>query len=61
MLGSYLFAEASGYLDRTLMKVGDRGKLMLNEAVGVRLPTFLAIFLPLLLAVLFAIDRWAVR
>ena len=41
MLGSYLFAEASGWLDKTLMKVGDRGKLMLPEVVGVSLPVFL--------------------
>ena len=61
MLGSYLFAEASGWLDKTLMKVGDRGKLMLPEVVGVSLPVFLMIFLPLLIAALFAMDRLAVR
>jgi uncharacterized membrane protein YedE/YeeE len=61
MLGSYLFAEASGYLDGTLMKVGDRGKLMLNEVLGIRLPIFLIAFLSLLIAVLFAIDRLSAR
>ncbi len=61
MLGSYLFAEASGWLDKTLLKVGDRGKLMLPEVVGVSLPVFLMIFLPLLIAALFAIDRFAAR
>lgn len=61
MLGSYLFAEASGWLDKTLLKVGDRGKLMLPEVVGVSRPVFLMILLPLLLAALFAIDRLAVR
>lgn len=61
MLGSYLFAEASGWLDKTLLKVGDRGKLMLPEVVGVSLPVFLLIFLPLLIAALVAIDRFAAR
>jgi uncharacterized membrane protein YedE/YeeE len=57
MIGSYLFAEASGWLDKTLMKVGDRGKLMLPELVGLRLPVFLVIFVPLLIAGLIVIDQ----
>ena len=61
MLGSYLFAEASGWLGKTLLKVGDRGKLMLPEVVGVSLPVFLVIFLPLLVAALFAVERFAAR
>jgi uncharacterized protein len=61
MLGSYLFAEASGWLDKTLMKVGDRGKLMLPEIVSLRLPVFLFIFVPLLIAGLVAIDQFARR
>jgi uncharacterized membrane protein YedE/YeeE len=61
MLGSYLFAEASGWLDKTLLKVGDRGKLMLPEVVGVSLPVFLMVFVPLLVAALFAVERFAAR
>jgi len=61
MIGSYLFAEMSGWLGKTLMKVGDRGKLMLPEVVGVRLRTFLLIFIPLLIAGLFAVDRLTTR
>ena len=61
MIGSYLFAEASKSLEKTLMKVGDRGKLMLPEVAGLSLPTFLLIFLPLLTAILFAIEQYAVR
>jgi uncharacterized protein len=61
MIGSYLFAEASGRLDKTLMKVGDRGKLMLPEMVGLRVPVFLFIFVPLLIAGLVAIDQFAKR
>ena len=61
MLGSYLFAEASSWLGKTLLKVGDRGKLMLPEVVGLNLPIFLLIFLPLLIAGLVAIDRFAAR
>lgn len=61
MIGSYLFAEASGWLDKTLMKMGDRGKMMLPELVGLRLPVFLLIFVPLLIAGLVAIDRFTSR
>ena len=61
IMGSYLFAEMSGWLGKTLMKVGDRGKLMLPEVVGVRLPTFLLIFIPLLIAGLVAVDRLTTR
>lgn len=61
MIGSYLFAEASGKLEKSFMKVGDRGKLMLHEVFGVPLSTFLVIFIPVLIAGLVAIDRLTVR
>jgi uncharacterized protein len=61
MVGSYLFAEASGWLGKTLLKFGDRGKLMLPEVVGLNLPVFLLIFLPLLIGGLIAIDRFTAR
>ena len=61
MVGSYLFAEASGWLGKTLMKVGDRGKLMLPEVFGVKLPVFLFVFVPFLMAALYAVDRFASR
>ena len=61
MLGSYLFAETSGWLDKTLLKIGDRGKLMLPELVGLRLPVFLLIFVPLLIAGLVVIHQFASR
>lgn len=56
MLGSYLFAEASGWLGKTLMKVGERGKLMLPEIVGLSLPVFLMLFVPILIGALVAIE-----
>ncbi|MDZ4850258.1 MAG: YeeE/YedE thiosulfate transporter family protein [Pirellulaceae bacterium] len=61
MLGSYLFAEASGWLDKTLLKIGDRGKLMLPEVVGLPLATFLCIFIPLLIVGLIALDQLVKR
>ena len=61
MAGSYLFAEASGKLEKSFMKIGDRGKLMLPEVFGVPLSTFLVIFIPVLIAGLVAIDRLTVR
>lgn len=61
MLGSYLFAEASGWLDATLMKVGDRGKLMLHEVVGLSLPAFLFLFVPVLIAILVTLAKLPMR
>ena len=61
MMGSYLFAEASRWLGRTVMKQGDRGKLMLPELVHTNRPAFLLIWLPVLIAVLFALDRYTTR
>lgn len=61
MAGSYLFAECSGWLGKTVMKWGDGGKLMLPELFGMRLSMFLLIFVPVLIVVLVAVDRFTVR
>ena len=61
MAGSYLYAEASGVLGNTVEKWGDRGKLMLPELVKMSLWTFLMIFIPVLVTVLLAIDRFTAR
>ncbi len=61
MVGSYIFAEVSGGLDKTVMKWGDKGKVMLPELVKVSLATFLMVWIPMLLVVLFAVDRLTVR
>jgi len=55
--GSYLFAETSGYLSRTIQQIGERGKLMLPELVGMRLGVFLPLFVALLAFALFALER----
>lgn len=61
MAGSYLFAEMSGVLGKTVMKWGDVGKLMLPELLGMKFYTFLFLFLPLLLVILVFIEIYAVR
>ena len=61
MAGSYLFAEASGWLGKTVLKWGDRGKLMLPELVRIPLWKFLLIWVPVLIVVLIAVDRLTVR
>jgi uncharacterized protein len=61
MAGSYLFAEFSGKLDKTVMKWGDRGKLMLPELVRMQLPSFLMVWIPILVIALFAVERLEVR
>jgi uncharacterized membrane protein YedE/YeeE len=59
MAGSYLYAEASALLGRSIERIGDRGELMLNEVLGLRLAVFLVVFVPLLAAVLVALARLA--
>lgn len=61
LIGSYLFAEASGKLSKTLMKVGVRGKLMLPELLGMSLPAFLLVFIPVLVVGLIIVAQLAVR
>ena len=61
MAGSYLFAEMSEKLGKSVMKWGDRGKLMLHEVVAIPLTTFLLIWVPILFVVLFVVDRFATR
>ncbi|TVS20035.1 MAG: YeeE/YedE family protein, partial [Planctomycetaceae bacterium] len=48
LAGSYVFAEASGWIARTVNRWGDRGELTLPELLGIR-P---AIFVPLFAAVI---------
>ena len=61
MVGSYLYAESSGLLGRTVLKWGDRGKLMLPELVRVSPATFVVVFASLLVAVLVVLERMAIR
>ena len=61
MAGSYLFAECSGWLGKTFLTWGDRGKLMLPDLVRMPLWTFLLIWVPVLIVVLYAVDRLTAR
>ena len=57
MAGSYLFAETSDRVSATIDKIGNRGKIMLPDLIGMRLVMFLGLFVPLLGVALFALDR----
>ena len=61
MAGSYLYAESSGLLGRTILKWGDRGKLMLPELVRVSPAPFVLIFASLLVVALVVLDRVTIR
>lgn len=61
MVGSYLYAESSGLFGRTVLKWGDRGKLMLPEVVRVSLATFVLAFAPLLIFVLVVLHQMTAR
>lgn len=60
MAGSYLFAELSGWIDRTVNKVGDRGKLQLHEVLGVSRTLFVSLWLPVLILALIG-SQWLPR
>ncbi|MGV3486763.1 MAG: YeeE/YedE thiosulfate transporter family protein [Planctomycetaceae bacterium] len=59
--GSYLFAEVSGWLGKTVVKIGDRGELMLPELIGVKTPVFLLVFVSVLIGGLLALEQYAPR
>ncbi len=60
MVGS-LYAESSELLDRTLLKWGDRGKLMLPELVRVSPAVFILVFAPLLVVILVILEQMTAR
>jgi hypothetical protein len=59
--GSYLFAELSGWLKQTVQKWGDHGKVMLPELLHIPRGVFIPLFFLLLVAGLFALERFTAR
>jgi hypothetical protein len=59
IVGSYFYAETSGYLASTIQKIGNRGGIMLPDVLGMRLAVFLPVFVPLLVLVLFVLAQLA--
>jgi uncharacterized protein len=59
--GSYLFAEASGLLERTVNKWGDRGKITLADLAHTRRTTFAIGFIPLLIIALIILEITTMR
>lgn len=58
VVGSYVFAEASHWLSRTLEKWGDRGKIILPDLLHVRRTSFLIGFALLLVGGLMILERF---
>jgi hypothetical protein len=59
LVGSYLYAETSGFVGSTIERIGNRGGIMLPDLLGMRLAGFLAVFVPLLVLGLFALAQLA--
>jgi hypothetical protein len=57
VVGSYIFAEASDWLSRTIEKWGDRGKIILPDLLHVRRASFLIGFSLLLVAGLWILEQ----
>ena len=56
--GSHLYAEMSNKLAATILTWGTRGGIMLPDLIGMRLRVFLFAFVPLLVGVLYALERY---
>lgn len=56
-LGSYVYAETSNYLSATIQRIGNRGRIMLPDLIGMRVNVFLVIFVSLLVSSLFILQR----
>lgn len=56
VVGSYLYAECSGWLDRNVSKWGDLGKVTLPEVFQVRPARFVPVFALLLIGILLLIS-----
>ncbi|MCM2374295.1 YeeE/YedE thiosulfate transporter family protein [Aporhodopirellula aestuarii] len=54
--GSYLFAEASGWIGRHIDPIGDRGKLTLHDVIPVNRTGLVVAFAAVLVIVLVAIE-----
>ncbi len=61
LLGSYLYAEFSAGIKATIEKWGDKGKLMLPDLLQIPRGVFVPAFALLLIAVLFALERFTDR
>lgn len=48
LAGSYLYAELSGSLSKSVLAWGDRGCIQLSDLIGVRTMPFLIVFAPML-------------
>ena len=53
------YAETSCYVSAAIHRVGDRGRIMLSDLIGMRLPIFLVIFVVLLISSLLMLQRLA--
>jgi uncharacterized membrane protein YedE/YeeE len=57
MVGSFVYAETSDYLSATIQRIGNRGRIMLPDLIGMRVTVFVVIFVPLLVSSLFILQR----
>lgn len=58
LAGSYLYAEMSGFLDSTVLKWGNRGKILLPDMVGVSRSVFIIYFVLFLAVTLYLLERF---
>lgn len=59
--GSYLFAEASGWIKKNIDPIGDKGKLVLPDLLRMNRTTVVFVCVALIVGILFAVESFAVR
>lgn len=59
--GSYLFAECSAFLKRTIDKVGDKGKITLHTLMRINVGPSIALFAIVIAGALFVLNEWSFR
>lgn len=58
LAGSYIYAELSAPLGKTVEKWGDKGKLTIPEVLGIPTAAFVVVLAPVLALALFAIEKF---
>ena len=61
LVGSYLYAEFSGALKQSVERWGDKGKLLLPDALHIPRALFIPLFAVILLGALYALERITAR
>lgn len=61
LAGSYLYAEISGFLNTTILKWGDRGKIIFPDVMGISRKVCILYFVIMLIVAFYLLERFFIR